>query len=63
MSISKVTGFKWCNICEMAIQDIRYHQFLDRHYHIQKACTPDSVKHGMKLKMVKSHKFPVKRRK
>ena len=60
MSISKVSGFKVCDMCYFVIQDTRYYQFQDKHYHVQKPCVNDLVKHGMELKTVKSHVFPEK---
>ena len=64
MTISKVSGFKICDVCNWTIQENRYYQFKDQHFHIQKKCTKKIddpiVSKGMELKHVKSHVFPEK---
>ena len=65
MGISKV-GFKFCNICNLVIQDIRYYEYKDQYYHIQKPCKskiPPEYKDKIILKTVQPHKFPIKKKK
>ena len=62
MSISKVSGFKVCDSCNLVIQHNKYYQYKDQHFCAFSSGCLDKiidkkVKDNLVLKQVKSHKF------